>query len=154
MSPTISDSSHNFLHAKHGSFFHPDKNGNRYPTFGIENKVTNQREFTVTLPTNKTYPYLYTDVVYDVHGKSLISLFFNACYFRSDNTGNLVASISKWWTLPFSESSKPNICVACCECICKPIGRFQILFRESVKFSNYGKVLWPSYFASKVDPSL
>ena len=30
----------------------------------------------MTLPTNKTYPYLYTDVVYDVHGKSLISLYF------------------------------------------------------------------------------
>ena len=33
-------------------------------------------------------------------------------------------------------------------------GRFQTLFRESVKFSNYGKILWPCYFASKVDPLL
>ena len=76
----------------------------------------------MTLPTNKTHPYLYTDVVYDVHGKSLISLyFFNTCYFRSDNTGNVVASISKWWTLPFRESNKSNKCVACFECICTPV---------------------------------
>ena len=33
-------------------------------------------------------------------------------------------------------------------------GRFQTLFRESVKFSNYGKILWSCYFASKVDPFL
>ena len=34
------------------------------------------------------------------------------------------------------------------------IGRFQTLLRESVKFSNYGEILWPCYFASKVDPYL
>ena len=33
-------------------------------------------------------------------------------------------------------------------------GRFQTLFRESVKFSNNGKILWPCYFAWKVVPYL
>lgn len=40
-----------------------------HPRFGIENRATGQREFTVTLPTCCFNAYNCTDVVYDVHGK-------------------------------------------------------------------------------------
>ena len=45
-----------------------------HPRFGIENRATGQREFTVTLPTCCFSAYNCTDVVYDVHGKTIIIL--------------------------------------------------------------------------------
>ena len=45
-----------------------------HPRFGIENRATRQREFTVTLPTCCFNAYNCTDVVYDVHGKTEIIL--------------------------------------------------------------------------------
>ena len=45
-----------------------------HPRFGIENRATGQREFTVTLPTCCFNAYNCTDVVYDVHGKTNIIL--------------------------------------------------------------------------------
>ena len=86
-------------------------NPHKYPIFGIENRVTNQREFTVTFPTTNFLPYLRTDVVYDVHGKVYgvnhkFCSFFKPLNFLSDNTGKLVATITKWWTKPESEPQK------------------------------------------------
>jgi hypothetical protein len=77
-------------------YIHQIENCSQLPLFGIENRATNQREFTVTLPTSSTVRC--TDVVYDVH----------------DNTGKLVANITKWWDGPKEE---PNDCMGC---ICTP----------------------------------
>ena len=54
-----------------GFIFYPQKNFSGHPRFGIENRSTGQREFTVTLPTCLFSAYNCTDVVYDVHGKTI-----------------------------------------------------------------------------------
>ena len=69
----------------------------------------------MTLPTTNFSPYLRTDVVYDVHGKVYgvnhkFCSFSKPLNFLSDNTGKLVATITKWWTLP--ESKPQKLC--CC----------------------------------------
>ena len=69
----------------------------------------------MTLPDTNFLPYLRTDIVYDVHGKVYgvnhkFCSFFKPLNFLSDNTGKLVATITKWWTKP--ESKPEKLC--CC----------------------------------------
>ena len=45
-----------------------NENCSGHPLFGIENRATNQREFTVTLPSRNKEHSSNNDVVYDVHG--------------------------------------------------------------------------------------